>query len=141
VNSGASLPICTHITGTLARIAKYVRQNGKCPAREFLDGIEQKMRKRFEGQFDALTKIGAEYINGQRFTPLRGQGKPLWEFKEHDHRIYCFRRVVPPNKVDIILFSGWIKQKSGKTNKEGREIERAQLIMEEFLKEYEGGYI
>jgi hypothetical protein len=125
----------------MARIVKYVRQNGKCPAHDFLSGIEQKMRKRFNGQFDAITKVGASYVNNQRFTPLRNNGKPLWEFKEHDHRLYCFRKVEPPDKVVIVLFSGWIKQKSGKTNKEDREIEHAQLILEEFMKEYEGGSI
>lgn len=87
------------------------------------------------GQFDALTKMGARYINSQRFTSLRGVGKPLWEFKEFDHRLYCFRRVIPPNSVVIVLLSGWVKQKKGKTNKEQREIQKAMDLYNEFLSE------
>jgi hypothetical protein len=96
------------------------------------------MRKRFLGQFDALTKTGSSYINKQRFTSLNEQGKPLWEFKEHDHRLYCVRKIIPPNNISIILLSGWIKQKSGKTDKESREIQHAQMIYNEFLIESGG---
>src|SRR5271166_1723150 len=103
----------------------YVRANERCPAEGFLDSLDSKMRKRFAGQFDAVSKMGSEYENHQRFTPLRGSGKPLWEFKEHDHRLYCFRQIREARAVLIVLFSGWIKQKTGKTEKEQREIERA----------------
>jgi hypothetical protein len=99
------------------------------------------MRKRFNGQFDAISKTGATYIISQRFKPLMGAGKPLWEFKEHDHRLYCFRKVEPPNSVIIVLFCGWIKQKAGKTDRENREIQHAQLIYSEFINEYEGGRV
>lgn len=99
------------------------------------------MRKRFAGQFDAISKQGATYVNNQRFKQPQGKGKPLWEFKEHDHRLYCFRKVEPPNSVIIVLFSGWIKQKSGKTDREVREIEHALLIYQEFITEYEGGSV
>jgi hypothetical protein len=139
--SEAFLPICNYLTGQLARVVKYVRPNKRCPANDFLGDIESKMRKRFDMQFDAISKTGATYINSQRFRPLQGAGKPLWEFKEHDHRLYCFRKVEPPNAVIIVLFSGWIKQKSGKTDKENREIEHAHLIYSEFINEYEGGKV
>lgn len=130
-----SLPICPHLIGKLARIYKYVRPNGRRPAHDFLTEIDPKMRKKFAGQFDALTKMGANYVNNQRFIPLHKDGKPLWEFKEHDHRLYCLRTVEPPNVIVVVLFSGWVKQKVGQTDKEDREIERAKFIYEEFIAE------
>jgi hypothetical protein len=99
------------------------------------------MRKKFEGQCDVLMKQGAEYANHQRFRPLHGAGKPLWELKEHDHRLYCARVCVGPENIDLILFNGWAKDKQGKTRREDREIEKAQLLYGEFLKEYPGGKI
>jgi hypothetical protein len=116
---------------------KYERANGRCPSSDFLGDIEKSMLKKFAGQFDALTKM-PKYSNQQRFWPLSEKGKPLWEFKEHDHRIYCFRSLVG-NSVVIVLFNGWIKDKKGKTEKETREIEKAQTVYSEFLQEFPGG--
>ena len=100
------------------------------------------MIKRFKGQFGALSKIGADYENYERFRPLGGDGKPLWEFKEFDHRLYCHRRVQQSNKVlDIILLSGWVKEKAGRTAREDREIAKAHNTYGEFLDEYPGGRI
>ncbi len=89
----------------------------------------------------ALTKDGggASYENHQRFCPLHGAGKPLWEFKEHDHRLYCARLPRPEGRMDVVLFNGWIKDKRGKTDKEAREIEKAIGLHSEFLAEYPGG--
>jgi hypothetical protein len=98
------------------------------------------MAKKFAGQFDALTKVGAAYSNQQRFWGLHGAGKPLWEFKEHDHRLYCVRQVVGQS-VTVILLNGWVKQKRGKTEQENREIEKALNLYGEFLKETGGGVI
>jgi len=117
-----------------------VRVNGRCPANDFIDQLDSKMGKKFAGQFDALTKTGANYVNDQRFRPLRGAGKPLWEFKEHDHRLYCFRKVLT-NAILLVLLSGWIKQKTGRTNKEDREVEHAMGIYNEFMNEYPGGNV
>jgi hypothetical protein len=96
------------------------------------------MLKRFNGQFDALTKTGADYCNHQRFRPLTGKGKPLWEFKEHDHRLYCFRRILRANLILVVLFNGWIKDKEGKTDREKREIEKAIDLYTEFSEEFPG---
>jgi membrane-associated protease RseP (regulator of RpoE activity) len=96
------------------------------------------MRKRFAGQFDALTKTGTIYCNSQRFRPLSGRGKPLWEFKEFDHRVYCLRSVTDGGTVDIVLLSGWVKQKEGKSQKEDREIKRAMELYQEFVNERGG---
>ena len=98
------------------------------------------MRSRFLGQCGALTKT-ANYENYERFRPLHGDGKPLWELKEHDHRLYCVRIPVGSGQVNLVLLSGWIKDKQGKTDRERREIEKAKNLYEEFLKEYPGGNI
>lgn len=98
------------------------------------------MEKKFKGSFDALMKIGATYQIQERFTPLHGAGKPLWEFKEFDHRLYCYRHN-DRNFVYVVLLCGWVKQKRGKTDKEDREITRAQNLRVAFLSEYPGGSI
>ena len=99
------------------------------------------MRRKFAGQFDAITKTGALYENYQRFRPLRGHGKPLWEFKEFDHRLYCSRKVIQnlQGAVNLVLFNGWVKEKKGKTQKEEREIDKALSLYDEFLNEFPGG--
>ena len=99
------------------------------------------MEKKFKGSFDALTKVGGTYQNQERFRPLHGTGKPLWEFKEFDHRLYCYRHQDRNNILLVVLLSGWVKQKRGKTDIENREIERAQSLYREFLEEYPGGLI
>ena len=101
------------------------------------------MRDRFKGQLDAMTKDGGgtEYENQQRFTPLHGKGKPLWELKEHDHRLYCARLPRDAENMDIVLFNGWKKDKEGRSDKEDRQIEKAISFHNEFLAEYPGGNI
>lgn len=99
------------------------------------------MEKKFKGSFDALIKMGAAYQNQERFRALHGEGKPLWEFKEFDHRLYCYRHQDKNNVLLVVLLTGWVKQKKGKTDIEGREITRAQNLYCEFLNEYPGGTI
>ena len=140
-----SLPLREHLAGKLARVFSYERRiNQRCPSDDFLlHKIEKRMQKRFKGQIDALTKDGGgvEYENQQRFHPLHGKGKPLWEFKEHDHRMYCARLPRTAGRMDVVLFNGWIKDKDGKSEREDREIEKAIDLYKEFLAEYPGGNI
>ena len=96
------------------------------------------MLDRFKGQFQTLTVMGAKYHNQQRFWGLSGDGKPLWEFKEHDHRLYC-ARLVMEERIIAVLFSGWIKDKKGKTEREKREVSRAITLYNEFVAEFKGG--
>lgn len=103
-------------------------------------GIEKPMRNRFLGQCAALTR-DPNYVNQQRFHPLHGDGKPLWELKEHDHRLYCVRIPVGAGRIDLVLLNGWIKDKNGRTEREDREIEKAKKLYKEFLTEYPGGNI
>ena len=53
-------------------------------------------------------KLGSEYENGESFTALQRDGKPLWEFKEHELRLYCLRRQIG-NCVYVVLLNGWSK--------------------------------
>jgi hypothetical protein len=128
------------VSGALARIVLYERRNRRCPASDFLKGLDCQTEKKFRGSFDALTKMGAQYCNYQRFRPLGGPGKPLWEFKEFDHRLYCYRHVTQ-DAISTVLLNGWVKEKEGKTDKEDREIEKAQDLYAEFLSEFPGGNI
>ncbi len=94
------------------------------------------MRKRFFGSFDTLVnEMGAKYVNNERFKPLKDDGKPLWEFKEHAHRLYCHRIPDESGRVTIILLDGCVKQKEGRTKREDAEIQRAIRYYHEFLNE------
>jgi hypothetical protein len=85
------------------------------------------------GQFDALSKLGTEIpVMQSRYKPLGGRGKPLWEFKEHGSRIYCERLIVGGDRVLITLFNGWTKDKTGRTQREDTEIDKAQFLYAEF---------
>ena len=77
--------------------------------------------------------MGAEYYISQRFKALIGDGKPLWEFKEHDHRLYCERRVIDGKRVSVVLLSGWIKDKKGKSKREKNEVATAQTLLRECI--------
>jgi len=101
--------------------------------------LDSRTVKKFRGSFDALTKMGADYCNQDRFKPLKDAGKPLWEFKEFDYRLFCFRHVLPEKRIEVVLFNGWVKDKDGRHEKEDREIATAKCFYKEFLSEYPGG--
>jgi len=120
--------------GPLATIFRYRRKVGRCPSQDFLKGCDKPMMKKFRGAFYALTLMGSEYVNDQRFKPLTSKGKPLWEFKEHDHRLYC-ARTVKGNRVEIVLLCGWSKDKEGKSKEEKHQVATAISLYEEHLAE------
>jgi hypothetical protein len=93
------------------------------------------------GSFATLTRLGIDYQIHERFKPLHGEGKPLWEFKEHGHRLYCLRRGTDvAGSVTVILLSGWKKDKDGKrSNEEREEIKKAQHLREEYEETLTGG--
>lgn len=135
------LPLQPHLIGSRARIFRFVRpSNGRCPACDFLKGLDTSSSNKFKGSFDALSKIGAPYHNMERFKGLIGPGKPLWAFKEHDQRLYCFRRIIS-EAVDIVLFNGWAKDKKGRNNEEVQRVLAAQNLLVEFLQEFKEGVI
>lgn len=108
------MPLRQVAFGKQGTVAEYVRSGGRCPARVFLDWCQKPMRDKFDDAFVALVRMGASYVNQERFWLLHGHGKPLWEFKEHHHRLYCAREQVGP-AVRVILLHGWKKQKEGGT--------------------------
>jgi hypothetical protein len=88
------------------------------------------------GAFTAIVNHGgARYENHQRFTALRNDGKPLWEFKEFDHRLYAVREQIGERAVRIILLNGWVKDKGGKAKEERGKIETALNLYQEYRKE------
>lgn len=99
------------------------------------------MQRRFGGQMHSLARSDdpVEFCNPQRFKPLHGAAKPLWEFKEDDHRLYCVR-FVHGKHLTVVLLDGWVKGGNRK-NREDREIEKALGLLDEFLMEYPNGGI
>jgi hypothetical protein len=125
------------MSGALARIYCFVRKGGRCPSQNFLKGCEKRWANKFRGSFYALTVQGKSYENHERFKPLtRKEGKPLWEFKEHAHRLYCIR-TVKGDAVDIILLHGWSKDKEGRSKEEDLQIATAMSLFEEYRAETE----
>lgn len=105
-----------------------------------MNGLEHGTRKKFLGQFDAIAKHGTDIpVLHQRYKPLTGDGKPLWEFKEHDGRLYCERLIFDEDKVAITLLNGWTKDKKGKTRREDTEIIKAQNLYQELRGERRRG--
>lgn len=127
------LGFITLASGMLGRVLAYVRPNGRSPGAEFLDQeAEPRRKKAFLGEFQSIVvHKGASYQNHVRFKPLRDPGKPLWEFKESDHRLYCLR-TVEGKCVEIVLLNGWIKDKEGRSKQEDNEIERAVNLLREY---------
>ena len=124
----------------MGRIYRFVRPSGRCPSHDFLGGLDSQAVKKFRGSFDALSKVGSRYYNEQRFKALVGNAKPLWEFKEHADRLYCFRRV-EGERVVVTLLDGWAKEKEGKSRQEVHKIQSALTLLTEFLAEYPDGNV
>jgi hypothetical protein len=78
-------------------------------------------------------RVGPSYRNDERFKALKGDGKPLWEFKEFKHRIYCYREEIG-NFVRATLLSGHVKTKNG-DKRETLDIEKAKRLLQELLEE------
>jgi hypothetical protein len=137
---GDVVPLRLLVTGKLGSVYAFIRNGGRTPAIDFLDGLERGVRKQFDGSFDALTKLGADYENRKRFKGLHSYGKPLWEFKEHAPRIYAVREIVVlgdgDRRVQIavaILLDGWKKEKEGKAKEEPTRIASALKLYREYL--------
>jgi len=132
------MPLLPKARDANGEVFAYVRYNNRSPAENFLQASQEAMRKRFEGSFRAACIMGATYRNDERFKPLKGDGKPLWEFKEHDHRLYCLREQYG-QRVRIVLFNGWVKDKGkGGRREETREITTAQHLYQEYVHETGG---
>jgi hypothetical protein len=106
-------------------------ENEKIPVGEFLNDL-RKSRPRDAIKLVSLfdKAAGLERItNPEHFKDIEGH-KPLWEFKAHGVRIYCFF-----DGPDIILVEGDFKKsdKSSASNRQAiaRAEQRAHLYQEE----------
>ena len=107
--------------GPRATVLLLLDRRNRSAAEDFLDVLQESHRRKFNGNFDTLLELGLQYTrNPQRFKAI---DNPLWEFKEHDHRLYCLRKPVG-NHVYAVLLHGWTKDKSGR--QQAREIARAR---------------
>lgn len=127
--------------GKRGRILTYVRPNGRCPSCDFLEAAEKRMFKRFNRTFQRFCAEGMSIAENTTFKPMSLDGKGIWAFKEHDHRLLCFRG---PDSVDqpanpgeagktrqqIVLLLGWVKDKSDSLE-ERAQVDRAQALREE----------
>lgn len=115
---------------------RYRRTNGRCQVEDFLDGLDRSSQNKLKGEFGAVVLRGRKHENQHRFKALTGKGKPLWEFKEFDHRIYCAREC-RGEWVEVVLLYGWTKQKSGRSREEDAEIAKALRLLDEYESEKE----
>lgn len=111
--------------GPGATVLLLLDQRNRSAAEDFLDGLQESHRRKFHGNFGTLLELGLQYTrNPQRFKAI---DNPLWEFKEHDHRLYCLRK--PEGKhVYVVLLRGWTKDKRGR--QEAREIALARSYLD-----------
>jgi hypothetical protein len=137
---GDVVPLGLLVEGRQGTVFKFVRTGGRCPATEFLDGLDRGDLNKFKGSFNTFVKLGAEYENQIRFKGLRGHGKPLWEFKEHSQRIYSAREVFSlvdgNNRVQVavaVLLSGWRKGRGITGREEKTQIESASTLYREYM--------
>jgi len=126
---GVSIPTLNTIVGGWLEFSVRAAGERQCPARDFLEEIESRMVKRFDGQFHALTILGADYCNYERFKNLAGEGKPLWEFKEHAHRWYCLRQVAQGCKVVTIFYlMAGLRKKGERPIRENRNRKSKSVV-------------
>lgn len=135
------MPLRIKVRGEFGAVYGFVRDNNDYPADKFLEVCEGNFQTRFRGSFDVLAKTGCDYESYVRFRSLHNEGKPLWEFKEHAHRIYAAREIFTIGEgrdqqkiAVVILFNGWKKGKDGKAKEEKIRIATAQTLYAEYLR-------
>jgi hypothetical protein len=136
------VPLRIIVRGEFGVVYSFVRENSRCPADVFLGECEGNYKKKFQGSFDSLTKQGADYENQVRFKGLHDYGRPLWEFKEHDHRIYAVREILNIGEGSekkliavVVLLNGWKKDKDGKAKEEKIKIAAGQTLYAEYQRQ------
>jgi len=134
------VPLQLLVRGRVGTVFAFVRAGERTPAMDFLRVSERSVQNKFNGSFDAFSKLGADYENQNRFKVLHAYGKPLWEFKEHAPRIYTVREVFAVGEGDgrvqiavAILLDGWKKEKDGKAKEEKTRIASALSLYREYM--------
>jgi hypothetical protein len=132
---GDRVPLRQLVRGEFGVVYAFIRPNGRCPACDFLQSLTVNLQNKFNGLFDAFVKQGAVFENYIEFKLLHGKGKPLWEFKQHEPRIYTVRERFGERFAIAVLLDGWVKGKSGKGKEEKTRIASAiTLYHDEYLK-------
>lgn len=110
------------VRGSLRTIEYAVCANGSMPAKDFIEGLEEKEQRKLAVLFQRMADTG-RISNREQFKLVRGK---LYEFKRYQTRVGCFRI-----QDRWVLTHGFIK----KTDRWPRsQIERGERIMEEHLK-------
>ena len=107
--------------GPVYSIKAHVRENGRCEAREFLDGLQEKERVKFERYF-LRTCLKGRIANTEIF---RYEGDGIWRFRSGRQRLLCFFT----EDDEIILTHGYQKQKQRAPKK---ELDKAKRISREY---------
>ena len=122
-------------SGEKGVVSHYVRPNGKCPSREFLDGAFAHLKTRYTRFFKQFEQLGMLLVSDHLFKPLTDRGKNLFVIKQHDHRFFCTRvQDLPGEKHHLVLLNGWVKDKDrGRAGgvEERREMDRALTLSKE----------
>lgn len=121
-------------SGPKGMVVAYVRPNDRSPAQDFLSETPPHLLSRFRRVFAQFGQEGWSTASQLSFKPLNGNGKGIWTFKEHDHRLMCFRGPDQGSRETVVLLSGWVKDKDAGlagSNEERREIEKALTLRSE----------
>jgi hypothetical protein len=87
------------------RIEAVVRDDGSCPAKEFLDGLDAGKTAKMKALFTLFIERFPQPLSGEKFKKIEGT-EDLFEFKSFQIRIPCF--FVSGGR--ILLTHGLIKQ-------------------------------
>jgi hypothetical protein len=108
-------------TGDWGQVRYAVRQNGTCPAKDFIDQLSDTDSTKLAAMFDLMAAVG-QIKNREKFKKVEG---PIFEFKSFQIRIGCFQH----GRV-WFLTHGFQK----KANRWRRaELDRAETIRSEHL--------
>lgn len=119
--------------GPSGEIWLFVRENGRCPAQDFLKKVPKHLMKRFDRMFERFGTAGMASACNEYLKPLNQAGKGLWVFKEFDHRLFATQVPSRPGGPErLALLGGWVKDKS-LSRQETNENERAQNLRRECL--------
>jgi len=97
--------------------------NGRCPAREYLEALQENEEKKVWALLKRSATQGKPPPNPERFDQLEG---PLYEFKSHQHRLPCFH----DGQGRIVITHGFRKKKD-RTRRQ--EIDRAARLRTDYL--------
>jgi predicted DNA-binding transcriptional regulator AlpA len=119
--------------GPRGRVVAYERPNGRCPAYSFLRATPANLLQRFQRSFVRFADSGYAIAANNVFKPNTEEGRGIWSWKEHDHRLLSFRAPdLASGKQVNVLLTGWVKDKTISLE------ERNQfLAAQELRREYE----